>query len=598
MANATDYTVRLVDKVSGPAKKATAGITKITAATTKLNKNGRLVDAVTGKFIKMGDAASGMGAAAGRAKGGIGALLTSLAAIGFVANLAQRGIDLVQRGIVALGGAFVKAIASAESLQFSLTRFLGSGSKAAAALKRVSTIANTLGLDFQTAAGNFKNFISAGFTEIESENLLRFKADLLALGDGSEIAGQRIEEAFIQVEKAMATGRIEADQFNSILANLPVTKMDVLAKLSEKTGVAVEKLAKMDVTKLPVKELIASFQEASLAATGLGKLGEAATAKIFSTVSGAAGFIKTRFVNVLDDLAARVGPAIGAKLLPVIERLITFMQSPAFDKFIANIADKLVAGLDSAIDAVTEFISMFDTDDPSLIKDLVVTFWEVHSAITAVTDVFGMVKAAIAATFPPTSIVVQVLRLLASVWLVVAKAIIGVVEIITGVLGAALAFVIEKIAWLIEEITGIDIDTSDIGTGIISGIVSGILSGASAVVEAISTTVTDAIAAAKSLLGESSPSKVFKAIGKNTAIGFAQGISSEAPMVAAASSGMVRPTGGSGGGGPTTVHQSNNFDTTVNEAESAATTAKEVQRLNMLAMAANMERLALELGSQ
>jgi len=624
MANSAEYVVKLTDKVSGPAKKAMAGVEKLTASTVRFNKAGRRVDAVTGKFVKIGaaaqtagirfnkagravDAVTGkfvsMGGGAGQAAvgvnklgGGIGAMLSKLAAIGFVVGIAQRALALLQQGVVALASAFIKSIAAAESLQFSLTRFLGSGSKATAALKRVSNIANTLGLDFQTAAGNFKNFISAGFTELESENLLKFKADLLALGDGSDTARQRIEEAFVQVEKAMATGRIEADQFNSILANLPVTKMQVLQKLADKTGQSVEALAKMDVTKLPVKALMQAFQEATLAATNTGKLGDAAMQKMFSTVSGAAGFIKTRLVNVLDDLARRVGPAIGAKLLPVFEKLITFMQSPAFGDFITNIADKIVDALDSAIDSAIEFIEMFDTDDPSLIKDLAVTFWEVHAAVSAVTDVFGMVKAAIAATFPPSSIVVQVLRLMAQVWLVVAKAILGVVSIITGALGQALSFVIEKIAWLVETITGIEIDTSSVGSSIISGIVSGILAGASAVVEALGGVVDAAISSVKSKLGIASPSKVFAGIGKMTAVGYAQGVEAEGPTVAAASAGMVTPKAPAGGG-PVTVNQTNNSDITVNEAESASATAKEVKKQQALAFADAMERLALEMGT-
>lgn len=90
-----------------------------------------------------------------------------------------------------------------------------------------------------------------------------------------------------------------------------------------------------------------------------------------------------------------------------------------------------------------------------------------------------------------------------------------------------------------------------VGEDLIRGMIAGILSMVGELIRAASQTVSDAIAAAKAVLGERSPSKVFFEIGENVGQGFIDGILAKADDVSAAVSSMfdVAGTFGSLGSG-------------------------------------------------
>jgi hypothetical protein len=92
-------------------------------------------------------------------------------------------------------------------------------------------------------------------------------------------------------------------------------------------------------------------------------------------------------------------------------------------------------------------------------------------------------------------------------------------------------------AW--AAVTGFVGQFTSAGSDLISGLVHGIASGAGAILDALLAPVKAGIAGVKSLLGIHSPSKVFAAIGANTAAGFAEGVDDGADDVAAATKGLV-----------------------------------------------------------
>ena len=77
-----------------------------------------------------------------------------------------------------------------------------------------------------------------------------------------------------------------------------------------------------------------------------------------------------------------------------------------------------------------------------------------------------------------------------------------------------------------------------------------------------------------------------------SAIGFAQGMESVNAIPSLQGTAQLAP----GRGGATSVNQTNVFETSVNEAASAASTAAEIKKQQLLQMAIAFERPALELG--
>ncbi len=123
------------------------------------------------------------------------------------------------------------------------------------------------------------------------------------------------------------------------------------------------------------------------------------------------------------------------------------------------------------------------------------------------------------------------------------------------------------------------------------GLAGGITAGRSAVVSAMVATATAAITAAKRALGIASPSKVFAYMGKMSALGYAEGMQSVNAIPSLQGSAQLAV-----GGGAPVINQSNVFETSVNEAASAAATASEIKKQQLLQMASAFERAALELG--
>lgn len=103
-----------------------------------------------------------------------------------------------------------------------------------------------------------------------------------------------------------------------------------------------------------------------------------------------------------------------------------------------------------------------------------------------------------------------------------------------------------------------------VGKFIVDGLIGGIKNGASKLISSISGVVKDALDAAKKLLGISSPSKVFAAIGQNMMSGMAMGISNNIQMpVSSLATATPQLVGAAAGGGREVTY--NQYNTVRND---------------------------------
>jgi hypothetical protein len=361
MADA-EFTVKFTDKVSGPAAAAQRAVQKFGKSISRLKaglpavqsgferNRGAMSDWRTQAVFaakaarRLRDAQRGaIAPTTGLTSGGV-ALGNVLAMIAQGAVRAAAAIArFAAQAALAFGATLGKALLFGESIQFSLTRFLGSGSVAQREIAAVLKLSNRLGLDFQTAAENFKDFISAGFTVETSKELLGLKADLLAVGTGTEESKQKIETAFEHIQRSAAMGRMEMDRFAEILGNLPVEKADIFAKLAPKMGKTVEELMKMDMTKMPVKKLIEAITEATLEKNKATVAGETAARKQLETTAGAWNALKAVALNMFDVLAKKLGPVLGDTVLPMLQDMLTALRGPEAGTVIDSIAQSFKA---------------------------------------------------------------------------------------------------------------------------------------------------------------------------------------------------------------------------------------------------------------
>jgi len=596
MADA-DFTVALKDKVTGPARRMSAAVGKLGTKVRDMDRagkgfmrdvNGRLRDS-RGRFA---------GASAGGSKfGGVLGKLKGLA-IGAAAALAAAAVAVAALG-VKFGIAVGKAAGFREGITLSLGKFLGDADKAKAALGDISKISGDLGLNFQTSASQFRDLVSAGFSGDAAKDVLRFKADLIAVGGGGEQAAARATSAIDQLKKAMATGRMEADGFISVLEQTPVTKLQVLEELSAKTGVSLNKLKKVDITKLPVKELIESFQAATLKATGMGKAGQLASERIETTTSGAIDALKNKFTNLPDTIAASLDEFEG--LGDAVRELLAFMDSEdaadamqmiadgvtmAVKAFVAAIpiAQKFLKGIQSgfqaaspAIDALSDAMSAMSEDGDSL------------EALGTIFEGLGhLIGFSLGAIVAAVQLVVLSFQGLIAVW---------------DGLSAAATAVFDFFSSLVDTVSEaageLGISADGVGSAIIDGLIAGIMGGAGAVASAVVGVAKGAILAGVDTLKATSPSQVFMDLGLDTMEGFRLGIDRGGAAIPAGVAGQLDPAALTGA-----MRPANNVSVsapvggiTVNAAEDPEATAAAVKSVMLNELGDAFEQMSLQVGA-
>jgi len=186
---------------------------------------------------------------------------------------------------------------------------------------------------------------------------------------------------------------------------------------------------------------------------------------------------------------------------------------------------KLYIALKPVAKAIAEF---FGFNDPTTANtlDMVKTAGEfVASAFVAFIGILGALGVAL-------GVVVTILNLPV---IALAALSVAVYQAGSAIIGGFMS------AWgaVRDFLTGFSL--VEVGINIIKGLADGLLNAGPAVLKAITGVVSDAIGAAKHLLGIASPSKVFAEIGGYTGEGFAGGVDDSAPEAQAAMSNMVDP---------------------------------------------------------
>ena len=133
--------------------------------------------------------------------------------------------------------------------------------------------------------------------------------------------------------------------------------------------------------------------------------------------------------------------------------------------------------------------------------------------------------------------------------------------IVFGLIAAAIGIVVASVGALVLGLGAVAIffvkTLPELGQRIGDGLINGIKSAGPKIVAALKGVVTDAIAAAKKLLGIASPSKVFAEIGRQTGAGMEQGVMRSTPGVQQAFEGMVTPPSAGASAGKGGVHLEN-----------------------------------------
>jgi len=552
-----------------------------------------------------------LGSKALMAAGAIGVAVGAVYAIG-------RAAMAVAGAVARLAGAFLSAVAGAvsfaESLSFSLGKFLGSAVKAKKAISDIMDLSFKLGMSFEEAGATFKEMVSAGFTAEQAKKMVAFRADVTALGDGTQESAQRIAEAFKQLGKAVASGKIEADGFDSILQQLPVNRIQVMTQMAKLMGKSLEEVMALPISKLPVDKLAEAFQKATLAATGFSELGDAAIDKMKKTVSGSWQAIQATFGNWIKLIGVKLAPLLQNKLLPALNQILDWMRKPETLGTMGKIAEGMGAAVDKAIELADRLKPVFDilsgadkpismgealgTEESSIermgtllsafasgIMDVLVPAMKGLAIVaTTISEAFGGDKVG------TMEAMVGAARILGGVFAVVAGAVLMVVGVLAGLFALLIGIPLALVVLAVKVVM--------LGKSLADGLAKGILDGGAAVVSAMKDVVSRAIAAAKALIKPGSPSKVFAELGFSVSTGLAAGVEGGQSRVSAAMAGMVNPAdiaaAASGGGATNHYSAAPSASISISGAQSPEATAAAVREVILDQLVGAFETLNIQ----
>lgn len=598
MADVVQLAVRLkVDDVVKPAEKAVYSIEKISKTLLKLNRSSkkvssfdfvddwRTIDSFAKKYertvkrVAQSDPMIGIGAE--RNASDVVDLTDKITIAKTVLSFLQAGFSKAAKAAASFAKAVLGAVMATE-------KFIPAGTEAYAAQKSLLAISNKIGKSLKVVAKEFQSFVDAGVSDKVAKNLILFKADLEAVAK-TPVKLKQVSVAFKAIGKAVRSGKFAAKDFNAILKATGVSKFQLLARVSKLTGKSVKQLGS-NMKKLPVDATVKALQQLFLESNKATEAGSLATKKQMATISGAWGVFKNKISNVLTKIGLDVGPSLRKNIIPVIKGMIDALKTPEAKSAIVAIGTA-IKWVGQTIRRVWVVASNFVKGFVSGLKEAGVTSGLIQPKLGKVD--FAKIAADAAAFGRSVADAVTKISALVDKVNALITSITGLSKVslpnLMGTGGVAPGGIMKALG---GGGLGATMGTQAVGKSMTDGLVAGIKGGQSSVVASMLSVVKAAITTAKSALGTRSPSKVFNHLGQMSAIGFAQGMESVNAIPSLQGTAQLAP----GLGGATSVNQTNVFETSVNEAASAASTAAEIKKQQLLQMAIAFERAALELG--
>ncbi len=571
-----EWTLSLLDRASGPARKVAQGLDAVSAAQERVKKAG--AGAGGGGGSKSDPFAALSRASAqrhSRNQARLGREIEQFAqkqnqltrstrnwgAIGasvfmFVGAAALAAAAAVGRITLALGESMVAAADWRNRTEGAFRVLLGSGNPALVgqAFQRASQYANRFGLDVREVARQMVQLTAAGFSQSEIPQVMQAAGDLGAL-EGPQAA----ERAITAIRQIRAKGVLQMEELQGQLADAGLNVGDVVAEIGRQRGLSGDAQS----VSRQVRALITNKQVD-------------ATQGISSIMGVIARRSGGRLGGTLDTQSRGAEAAMNRLRNSWLLLQSNFARSPAFARIIAFI-ERMATALDPASEGAQRFGAQLDrffsvitgaasrVDPVAVLGGLVRAFAAIGTAIQRlypyaqawVTNFYGPIAVSIQRVvtrvgaflqyiFAGQAPAVSSLAGIARAFGFIAQVAIGVVGVVAGAIGViarVLAVPLSMISafWrrFVAEFTGAPRTFRGIGLAIVNGLFEGIASAWGALVAQFRSLVALLPAVVREKLGIRSPSRVFAQLGAHVASGFAIGIEGGASGVKDAVGSMV-----------------------------------------------------------
>ncbi len=522
MADEANFTVRLVDKVTGKAKV-------VGKAFGRLDRIGQKSAKVAGKtWGALMGTKGGIGGARGKGgkflKGQKG-LLDKMFGKGspIRKNAESTWKDIAGGNLAAmavsktleLGAAAVRATADmvtfGERSRLALNSLAKHGAKGTELFDLAQTLAVKYGNDVMETTENLQKLLASQFSPKLASSIIAMGADLRSIG-GSADAAHRAVVAITQIK---GTGKLQGDELMQ-LAEAGISLELVRGEIGKLMGgKSVEEVIKAQTAgKIDADTAIQGILNAVQKKTGESKLGEAGENFAKTTIEGMIGrgkaLAQKAGLKITDAITGSINKFIGGKL----NNFWDFLESPAGVATIESIGktlDVVVGVVTSFGEAAAEgFGTVFDTLQP-LLKSL--GGGDGTTAVMVAKSIgkwIGFMAGVVAAAAIGVGVLAGGIMFLSGA---IAEGATAAVEGLISGVGDIILWFDELEAKIRRFATDVWEGALSIGTAIVHGIAAGIAAVATAPIDAIKNVGSSMISGLKSVIDMHSPPGEFVDIG-------------------------------------------------------------------------------------
>lgn len=539
MADRADFTVRLIDKITGPGRRAKAALRGLRQEASKssgeLKKGNQTYRDTAGRLRDLGGRFKSAGAAAGRSARGFSLFRGSLAHLG--GNLMTSAVHGLGRLAVGLGETAIEFATFSQNSRFTFSKLAKEGASPEKLFQHSMDLAEQFGLSLKDTSKQYGKFLALQFNPQQADDLIALGSDLRTLGASAE----EVQGTFLALGQIKSKGRLQGEELLQ-LQERGVSGELIKKAIAQRTGIELGQVDKaISAGKISSEVGLGAIQDAILGKLGTSKPGEAGEEFANKTIEGVVGKLKAKAARAAVGFGDKFAPAlqrVGNKALEVFTR---FTESSTGSRMADGIAVAFVAIADAvtiALPYVSSFVEAFGSGFSDAIGPLkeailpLLSGGEAGSVFAGTVKTLGKQLGRVAAV---ALAVGGVFAGLTSAMVAVSTAVYEVSFAIVSNLFSGLTTAIGKLVLWWDNIAAVWRSGGDsffekaIETGgyIVDGLLQGLKAAPGKLLDYVRTLGLDVAKAFKDSLGISSPSKIFASAGVDTVAGFQVGFGRE-----------------------------------------------------------------------
>ena len=563
-----EWTLALLDRASGPARKVAKGLDAVSAAQDRVKKAGSggggggrdpldmlsrasaqrhtRNQARLGRELEKFAQQQGRVTGSTRDWGAIGA--TAFMAVGAAALAAAAAVGRIT---IALGESMVQAADWRNRTEGAFRVLLGAQERPALvgqAFQRASQYANRFGLDVRDVARQMIQLTAAGFSQSEIPRVMQAAGDLGAL-EGPQAA----ERAITALRQIRAKGLLQLEELSGQLADTGLNVGDVINELATRRGTSAASVrAAITARRVNADEGISAVMGVIARRSG-GTLGgtldtqsrgaEAAmnrlkNAWLLLQSNFAQSDAFTRIIGFIERLATAFDPASerGNRMSAMLDRLFGYITGPLEGADAGGAIDSLMNAFDRGAAIFNTIAPLANAFYQGFFAPILAT---VGALVPQIKEFFGTIFNTGGPSLETLRGIGNVFGFFASVGIGAIGGLVAGLGLLARVLMVPLSILSGFWSAFIGAFSGVELTFSGIGGAIVRGLWSGLQAAWSRFTEQFRSLVSMLPVEVKNLLGIHSPSRVFARLGGHVAAGFALGIESGTGGVRSAIGSMV-----------------------------------------------------------